>query len=85
MEPFKFKKLELENEGSWLKRKLTSPHFRKTIIYAAIGAAIGYGLFILEQNGANRLYWSDTALQNVLMGLAFGIFITNSPCARGKC
>lgn len=85
MEPLKFKKLELEQEGSWLKRLVTSAHFRKTVLYAAVGALIGYVLFILEQNGDSRLYWSDVATQNVLMGLAFGVFITNSPCARGKC
>ncbi|MBR8535491.1 hypothetical protein KDU71_07965 [Carboxylicivirga sediminis] len=85
MEPFKFKKLEIEQEGSWLKRLLKSPHFKKTIVYAAIGASIGYVLFIIEQDAAKLILWSDTAMQNVLMGMAFGVFITNSPCARGKC
>ncbi|MBS2212304.1 hypothetical protein KEM09_12885 [Carboxylicivirga mesophila] len=85
MEPFKFKKLEIEQEGNWLKRLLTSPHFKKTVLYAVIGAFIGYVLFIIEQDAVKLIFWSDTAMQNVLMGLAFGVFITNSPCARGKC
>jgi hypothetical protein len=85
MEPFKFKKLDVKQEGSWLKRLVTSAHFKKTVLFAASGALIGYVLFILEQDASQQIYWSDAAMQNVLMGLAFGVFITNSPCARGRC
>ncbi len=85
MKTFEFKKLELKQEGSWFKRNFTSAHFKKTVLYCIIGALIGYVLFYFEQDASTQYLWSDKAMNNVFMGLAFGIFITNSPCARGRC
>jgi len=80
-----FKKLDIKPDGSWIKRTVQSIRFRKTIVYSLIGVVMGYALFYLVDGYAAGIYWNDAALENVLMGLGFGILITNSPCARGKC
>ena len=85
MKIFQFKKLEIEQEGSWIKRTITSNHFKKTILFSVVSSLIGYGLFYFGQGAGIKVYWNDQAFEYVFMGLAFGIFITNSPCARGKC
>ncbi|MEN9444246.1 MAG: hypothetical protein RIS47_1136 [Bacteroidota bacterium] len=85
MKTFEFKKLEIREEGSWLQRQLRSAHVRKTALFAVIGAAVGYIMFFASHNMDSHLLWSDEAFKNVMMGAAFGVFITNSPCARGKC
>ena len=85
MKTFKFKELEITPEGNWLIRTMSSPHFKKTVLYGLVGAFIGYVLFYLSLGSDVRVLWNDEAMSNVLMGLVFGVFITNSPCARGKC
>lgn len=85
MKEFKFKKLEIKKEGSWLKRNIGSNHFKKTVLYSFIGASLGYALFYFGQDVDSPNLWNDEAMQNVFIGFGFGIFITNSPCARGRC
>ena len=81
----KIKELELKQESSWLKRTLKSAHTRKTVIYIVIGAAAGIMLLLLSQaEHLDRITGGDI-LQNALLGGFFGFFITNSPCARGRC
>lgn len=85
MKTFQFKKLEIKQEASWLKRTISSDHFKKTILSCFIAALAGYALFYFGQDTNLREVWNDKALKNMLMGIGFGIFLTNSPCARGKC
>ena len=85
MQKFTFKKLELQQEGSWLKRTITSPHVRRTVIYATIGAVLGFVLYYLSDEKVAGVFWNDAATKHVLMGLGMGVFITNSPCSRGRC
>jgi formate/nitrite transporter FocA (FNT family) len=84
-ESLKFEELQLEPQGNWLRRKIASSHVFKTLLYCVVGALIGYALFYFDQNAESRILWNKIAFGNVLGGLAFGFFITNSPCARGKC
>lgn len=80
-----FKKLEIEPEGSWLKRTMESKHTRKTLIYIAIGAVAGLVyLYFSEGKQWNELSNGDI-FQSMIVGGFFGFFITNSPCARNKC
>ncbi len=85
MRTYNFKKLEIKPQGTWISRLLKSEHAKKTVKYATAGAVIGYMLFFFSDAEGSGMYWSDEALSNVIMGLGFGIFLTNSPCARGKC
>ncbi|MGD9928426.1 MAG: hypothetical protein AB7U05_00290 [Mangrovibacterium sp.] len=85
MRPFQFKQLDLKPEGTRLTRILRSPHFRKTMLAAGLGALLGYAFFYFSAPADSSMLWGNEALSNILMGLGFGIFITNSPCARGRC
>ncbi|MGF7140144.1 hypothetical protein [Roseimarinus sediminis] len=76
--------LNLKTNGSWFKRRVWTPHGKKTIVYMALGAVAGlaYTLFLGDHAGAAG--FGDIA-RGMLVGGFFGFFITNSPCARGRC
>jgi len=80
-----FKQLELKSEGSWIKRTLINPRLRKTVIAIFIGAAIGFVFFYFTEGRIMKSMPTDEILNSMLIGGFFGFFITNSPCARGRC
>lgn len=80
-----FKKLKIELEGSWFKRKLLNAHFRKSLIYILGGALVGFAFFILTEGMFMDKMPTKDIIQSILIGGFFGFFITNSPCARGGC
>lgn len=80
-----FKKLEIEEEGSWIQRKLRNPHTKKTAIYMLIGAIIGFGFFYFTDGMAMDKIPAGDIFQSIVVGAFFGFFITNSPCSRGRC
>ena len=80
-----FKKLEIKEEGTWIQRKIKNPHTRKTLLYILLGAIAGF-LFYYFTEGINMdAMPRGEIVQSVLVGAFFGFFITNSPCARGRC
>ena len=81
----KFKKLELEPQGSWIKRMIQSKHIQKTAFYMLLGAIGGFLFFYLtgEKSGADLVF--NEMFHNILIGAFFGWFITNNPCARNRC
>jgi hypothetical protein len=80
-----FKKLEIEPEGSWLKRTISSPHLKKTIIYIVLGAVAGFAFTYLSAGKPLTELSNGEIFQSLIIGGFFGFFITNSPCARNKC
>lgn len=80
-----FKKLEIEPEGNWIKRKISNPHFKKTLIYILIGAVAGLGYFYLAEDKSFNEFTTGEILKSMALGGFFGFFITNSPCAKGRC
>ena len=80
-----FKKLEIEPEGSWIKRTLQSPHTKKTLIYVVIGAIAGFVFTYFTAGKPLAEISSGEIFQSIIIGAFFGFFITNSPCARNKC
>ena len=81
----KFKQLDLEPESNWIRRKLKSPHTKKTILYVIIGALVGFILFFITDGRHQDVIKTSDIINNMLIGGLFGAFITNSPCARNKC
>lgn len=80
-----FKKLEIKEEGNWLQRLIRKPHTRKTLLYILLGAIAGF-LFYYFTEGINMdAMPRGEIVQSILVGAFFGFFITNSPCARGRC
>ena len=80
-----FKKLDIQPEGSWLKRTIASPHTRKTIIYIVIGAIAGFAFTYFSAGLPLAELSSGEIFQSMVFGGFMGFFITNSPCARNKC
>jgi hypothetical protein len=81
----KFKELEVKDESSWIKRTFAAKHTRKTIISVLVGALAGFLFFYISEG--HKLETIDTRdiAQSLLVGGVFGLFISNSPCARNKC
>jgi len=80
-----FKKLEIKQEGSWLKRIITSAHFKKSILFIIIGATAGFVFTYFSEGQELVLISSKDIFANMSTGAFVGFFLTNSPCARGKC
>lgn len=80
-----FKKLEIKPEGSWLKRTLKSRQTKRTIIAVLIGAAGGFLFYFFTEGKELAELNSAEVVKSSLFGAFFGLFITNSPCARGRC
>ena len=85
MKTFEFKKLDIKPEGSKLTRFIKSGQFKRTLIFMALGALIGFGTFYFGKSNASGEFWSDVALKHIFLGAGLGAFISNSPCARGRC
>lgn len=81
----KFKKLETESEGNWLKRKLAKPGVKKSVVYILAGAVIGFLFFYLTEGMFMDKMAGEDIFQSILIGAFIGFFIHNSPCARGHC
>lgn len=80
-----FKKLELKQEKSWIKRTVQNKQFQRTAIFTLIGAIAGTAYTYYSQGKQSDIIQAAEIIKNALLGAGAGIFITNSPCARGKC
>ncbi len=80
-----FKKLEIKDERPLIKRLLSSPHNKRTMIAVAIGAVGGFLYFYLTQGQHMDVITAKDVFKSVGLGAFLGFFITNSPCARGQC
>ncbi len=80
-----FKKLEIEQEGSWFRRFITSPQTKKSLIAIAIGAVAGFLYFYVTEGHNAGIITAGEVLKSLAIGGFLGFFITNSPCARGRC
>lgn len=80
-----FKKLEIEEDGNWLQRKIKNPHTRKTAIYMGLGAVAGFLFFYFTEGMQMDVMPQGDIVQSILVGAFLGFFITNSPCAKGHC
>lgn len=82
---FNFPKLEIKPEGNWIKRNLFSKHAKRTVLAVVIGAILGIVYFYFtEGQHMTEIVWKDIT-RAAFFGAFFGFFITNSPCARGRC
>lgn len=80
-----FKQLEIRQEGSWIKRKLLTKNTLKTLAMLVIGSVGGFAYFYFTEGNQMDSFTFKDAFNSISMGAFFGVFITNSPCARGRC
>lgn len=80
-----FKKLEIQEDGNWIQRKLRKPHVRKTLVYMILGAVAGFLFYYFSEGMHMDVMPTGEIIQSIGVGVFFGFFITNSPCARGRC
>jgi hypothetical protein len=80
-----FKKLEVEPESNWLKRVINSRHNKKTFLYIIIGAVGGLLYFYFTEGVSMDYIDNGEIIKSMLFGAFLGFFMTNSPCARGRC
>lgn len=79
------KKLEIEQERGLLKRLFKSRQFRRSLIAILIGAGAGFSYFYFTEGRHMDVLLAGDIIKSLLLGGFFGFFITNSPCARGRC
>jgi hypothetical protein len=75
-----FKKLETKRQPLFKGAQL-----KRTLIAMVIGAIIGFAWFYYSEGQHMGIIPTADILKSISIGALFGIFITNSPCARGKC
>lgn len=80
-----FKELEIKPKGSRISRLLTNPQVKRTLIAIGVGAVIGFGLFYMTEGRTMDSIPANDIIKSIFIGGFFGFFITNSPCARGRC
>jgi len=80
-----FKKLDIKPQSSWLKRIFQSKHVQKTALYTLGGSLVGLLVYYLTDAKTIAGMELNEVINHVIVGGLFGLFITNSPCARNKC
>ena len=80
-----FKQLELNQEDNWIKRTIKSRSLKRSLLFIIGGAAAGFLFFYVTVGRKMNEITSVDIWNSVLIGGFLGFFITNSPCARGRC
>lgn len=80
-----FKPLELKPKEGRFKRLSKNPHVRRSAAAILIGATIGFALFYFSEGRTMESIPAGDIFKSILIGGFFGFFVTNSPCARGRC
>ena len=80
-----FKQLDIKPQGSWISRTIHSSRFKTTVIAILAGAAIGFLFFYFTEGRQMESLPGRDVIKSLLIGGFFGLFITNSPCVRGRC
>jgi len=78
-----FKKLEVRRNGNFIQRILQSK--KTTFIAIGVGAVIGFSYYYFTRGQRLDEIPFGEAFKSTFVGAFIGYFITNSPCARGKC
>ncbi len=80
-----FKQLDLKPQGSWVNRTVNAPRFKTTLTAILVGATISFLFFYFTEGRLMESMPGKDIFKSLGIGGFFGFFITNSPCARGRC
>ncbi len=78
------KKLDIAEEKG-IKGFLKSKKTRRTVIAILIGASAALAFYYFTDAQNMNAFSVEDALKNMALGGFLGFFVTNSPCARGRC
>lgn len=85
MKSFKFKELDIKPERNRIQQFVKSQQFKRTIVAILIGSVAGFLFFYFTEGQHMDRVSTGDIMNSLLLGGFFGFFITNSPCARGRC
>lgn len=83
--PYDFKPLEIQQEKNIWKRLYKSKQVRRTFLYMLMGAVVSFAISFVGEGMRLSAMQGTEIFHSVVIGAFMGFFITNSPCARGKC
>jgi hypothetical protein len=79
------KKLELQPENKGIKGLFKSKQLRSTALGMVLGAVGGFAFFYFTEGLYMDSFSQKDVIQSLVFGGLFGLFVTNSPCARNRC
>jgi hypothetical protein len=79
------KPLDIKSKGNRFTRTMHTPRFRTTLTAILIGAILGFLFYYFTEGRLMESIPGTDIAKSLLIGGFFGFFITNSPCARGRC
>ncbi|MDD4922275.1 MAG: DUF6132 family protein [Bacteroidales bacterium] len=68
-----------------IKQFLTSWSFLKPLIAVVAGGGLGFLYYYFIGCTSGHCAITSSPIGSIIMGALLGLFITNSPCSRGKC
>lgn len=68
-----------------LKKILLSRAFLQPFIGVLAGGLLGFLYYYFIGCSSGQCAITDTPAGSIIAGSLFGLFITSSPCSRGKC
>ncbi|MEN6362285.1 MAG: hypothetical protein ABFC90_06560 [Bacteroidales bacterium] len=68
-----------------LKRIFLSRAFLQPFIGVVVGGLLGFLYYHFIGCTSGQCVITGTPLGSIIVGALFGLFITSSPCSRGKC
>lgn len=68
-----------------LKRIIFSRTFLQPFIGAVAGGLLGFLYYYFIGCSSGQCAITSTPAGSIIVGALFGLFITSSPCSRGKC
>ncbi|MEZ5069601.1 MAG: hypothetical protein R2751_01190 [Bacteroidales bacterium] len=84
-EQIKVKPLQIKPKGTPIQRLVRSPRLKTTLTAVVVGALAGFLFFYFTEGRLQDAMEGRDIFRSLLIGGFFGFFVTNSPCARGRC
>lgn len=78
-----FKEVEVKRKP--ISSVFNAAHLKRTLLFMVVGAVASFGWFYYTDGQHMEIITSTEIFKSMAIGAIFGIFISNSPCARGRC
>lgn len=78
-----FKEVEVKRKP--ILGMLNLARLKRTFLFMVIGAALSFAWFYYSEGQHLEQILGADIFKSLAIGAFFGLFISNSPCARGQC